>query len=448
MNMKKISLALSFILISVTCLAVPMQQALERALSAKIEEETQQAAMSPTTRTQQIRAALQTVMEQNQRRNRTPMTFDSFLSKAHQLEQKEEQAAHFQDQANAAFYKAFRFKGQPQMLFQGTPDYAADLQGKKYIFIGEASDHDQMPLVRHTAALLKTLRKQNPNAKILLANEFSVVGDTHTWPIRFANIKNKNITTFEGYNELEPVADRLHIDILALDDGCFETDSQGNVFVKVGPSWVAFNAKDKRIQNIAADFGMDPKDTNMVRATFQYFLISNPYGVELRNRQWVSYIKAVEKYYDIIVVYAGNAHVDISGYRDSVALMLNPTQAVSISLYSTEDLSAGEQAAYAKREEIQNKFKSQPTNEQPLITFDEEEPEDDLDVKFDIDFFKPNYRRYDGKTMTAWYGKHIQNQAAFQLFKKQHAMFENLMGRKPLYFPQWLTLDVYVDGIK
>lgn len=450
--MKKSLLWVLTLLINVPfCTAASTQQTIEAALSAHIQQKTPKAPQDSTlttSRKQQIRLALQAVMQKHQLKNSVPISFDTFLNKSNQLQKTQQQAAHIQEQAQAAFDQAFFFKGQPRMLFQGLPDYAKDLQGKKYIFIGEASDHDQHALVQHTVHILKTIRAKNPQAKMLLANEFSLISDTHTWPIRFANIKNENITTFEGYDVLESVADRLNIDILALDDGCFEEDATGTFFSKIGPQWVSFNPKDSRIQNIASDFGMDSTDPNMTAVSFQYFLASNPYGVELRNRQWVSYLKAIESFYDIIVVYAGNAHVDISGDRDSVPLILNPLQAVTIYLYSTEELPAQLKEDYATREKIQNKFKNKTEDLQPIETFEDNLEEEDLsdDIDFTIDFSKPNYRRYDGKITTAWREKHIRNQSAFNTFKQQQFAFENLLGRKPLNFPQWLTFDVYLDG--
>jgi len=450
--MKKFNLFLLFVL-SPFCVyaAAPSQQAIMDALSAKIDEKPANQSAGPVAKTddtkQQIRLALQAILEKNQFGQKPVINLDTFLQRAQVLKQKDSQAQHIKDQEDESFHSAFYFKGRPQLMFQGTPDYATDLQGKKYIFISETSSHDQYNLVKHTVKILEILHKKNPNAKILLANEFSVAKDTYVWPIRFADEENENIITYPQYADLEEAADRLNIDILALDEMSYHIDKQGNSHSKVGPQWVAFDKKDKRIKTFSDELGMDFNDSRQALAAFQYFLYSNEYGVELRNRQWGTYIKVIKDFYDIIVVYAGSAHLRFAGSKNSVPLMLNPKNAVIISLNSNEEISTEEQQHYDKREELQEKFTPNVKDSAKIQTFDDGKGAEDLsDIpELKLDFSKPHFRRYDGKAMANWYKNHIRNQEAFENYQQQHKAYEQLVGKSPLFFPDWLTFDVYMD---
>ena len=454
--MKKFSLFLSFIGIFFCGPAIAkfIPQDVATSMAAQAENSAPKAKLPGNTsgtltadeRKQLIRLMLQAILERNQFGQRPAMSFADFMQRAQELEQKNSQAKHFQDQEDEAFHSAFYFKGRPQLMFQGTPDYAAELKDTKYIFISEASNHGQQSLVEHTISILETLRAANPGANILLANEFSVARDTYVWPIRFANVQNENIITYDEYSDLEKAADRLGIDILALDETSSFTDELGESYAKVGPQWVAFDKKDPRIQTFSKELGLDFNDSRQALAAFQYFLYSNDYGVELRNRQWGAYIKVLKDFYHIVVVYAGSAHLRFAGSKNSVPLMLNPKNAVVISLNSDEKLSAEEQQHYENREKLQEQFTPKAKDTAAIQTFNDGKGAENLsDIpERKLDFSKPHFRRYDGKVMNKWCEEHIRNQEALEVWQQQHKAYEDLVGKSPLYFPDWLTLDVYL----
>ena len=394
-------------------------------------------------------------MNRSQFNQSNAISFSDFLNRANQIELKNQRAFDIESQADAAFASAFWFKGRPQLMFQGMPDYSKDIAaymkgytGKKYIFIAEASDHDQKTLVKHAIKILGSLRKDNPGAKILLANEFSVVSNTSTLPIRFSGHKRQGFDTFDSYDLLEEAADQLGFDILALDDYSFVQTNPDTYFAKVGPAYIAINKTDPRIKQIADDFGYDPAEGSRVLFAYShYFLVSNTYGVELRNQQWVSYIKALQPFYDIIVVYGGSGHLRISGFANSVPLMLNPTRAVTISLNSKEELAPFVQEHYQTRKNIQEKFEAKSDSISEPEYFDDGKGNEDLSDTADhkINFSKPHYRRENGVVFGNWYRQHVRNQEAFNNYQQQYAAFEKLVGKSPLHYPKWLTYDVYLD---
>ena len=449
-----------------TAQALTLNQALGQKVSVAVEQHAQQRTVKPNaqppkavdSRQAKIREALKSIMVKNQFSRAEKISFATFLSRSQQADRFLEQASALRTKREGFFYKAFYFKGQPEMLFQGSVPYQKQLTGKKYIFVSEASAHDTISLVKEMTAILAQVRKANPQAHILLASEFSLVSDMQAWPIRFAGKTNRNMFTYDTYSSVDEAANRLGMDVLALDDAISAQDEQGVWYAKIGSTWVRYDSQSPQVRQIAQDFDLDPAQLGedyavTLFATFQYFIASSTQGIVLRNRQWFEYIHALAPFYDVIVVYGGNGHLSIEADRDSVALLLNPQQAVSLSLYTSEELSPAAQAAYDKRAQAQAHFQA---DTQDLVSqasaqvdsLPNEGEEEDLSGELDgsFDFSKPYYRLYQPALMQAWRQKHIRNRVAYEHFMGTYRDFESLIGRGPLHFVNWTDIEVHVPG--
>lgn len=98
------------------------------------------------------------------------------------------------------------------------PDYAQETQNVKYIYVTDASDHGTKSIPYEVNVLLQQIRRARPKARILLALEFAVREDPHALPIHFAGEKELPFTIDQSYSFLIKKADKLDIDVLALDD--------------------------------------------------------------------------------------------------------------------------------------------------------------------------------------------------------------------------------------
>ena len=98
------------------------------------------------------------------------------------------------------------------------------------------------------------------------------------------------------------------------------------------------------------------------------FLYRSTWGVAKRNEQWTRYIQALTPFYDIIVVYAGNAHLDNNVYQEtSVLPKIIHRPYVLLNFYTAEQLSEFDQNFYAKCEQIQEEEQASVViNEGPL----------------------------------------------------------------------------------
>lgn len=185
------------------------------------------------------------------------------------------------------------------------PDYGALTKNIPVIYLTDASGHSERAIINEVKQVLQAVRKANPQARIVLAMEFAEMLYNAT-PIRFAGEPKEFMRITSPYDYLVPVADKLNIDILGLDD-LFFVQNQHSPQLKIGNKMLVLNEKP----------GMHPdfiKDLNHLSSTDWNNLIGyvgmSAYGVKLRNEQWARYIKAVKPYYDIIIVYAGQGHVD------------------------------------------------------------------------------------------------------------------------------------------
>lgn len=211
------------------------------------------------------------------------------------------------------------------------PDYAREAKGFSYIYLTDASGHGTQSITQEVAHVLRSVRQANPQARILLAFEFAYMTDFAT-PMHFARQSNDKMDLYPVTNSLVPLADQLNIDVLALDDNILMKDSDED-----GDPYLVY-----KIGNILLAKQVDPEtvtdSTVFERAYEELYLWANAttLGIYLRNEQWISYIKAVKPYYDIVIVYAGGGHIESS----TLPTLDVPNQigkdAVTFNLYTAE----------------------------------------------------------------------------------------------------------------
>ena len=126
---------------------------------------------------------------------------------------------------------------------QERPRYGKETKGIKYIYVTDASSHDTQSIPAEVGVLLQQVRKANPQAKILLAVEMAFRVNLDNLPIQFAHTSNESIQLAGPYQQLKQTADRLEVDLLALDD-MIMSDVGERVGIKLGKiSAQAFQSK-------------------------------------------------------------------------------------------------------------------------------------------------------------------------------------------------------------
>lgn len=133
--------------------------------------------------------------------------------------------------------------------------------------------------------------------------------------------------TDEPYAQLIPQADRLDIDVLALDDNLWRPMGRGVYSNRIGTylkgmcESVSVPVEAKEYNNYTGTklgqllIAIPTPYNNVVfpHQNFQKFtgfLLMSTLGRLLRNEQWTSYLKAAKPFYDIVIVYAGNGHIN------------------------------------------------------------------------------------------------------------------------------------------
>lgn len=212
-------------------------------------------------------------------------------------------------------------KENPNMVFSpqieyknAAPDYSHAFT-HKYIFISENISHDTKSAPQEVINILKAARNARPNAKILLAQEFLIwTGESNASLLKKPG---QNSELYSGYPEVTQAADKLGIDQLALDDAPYYAEDK-NVFVKLGKFLVEVTPQDKL--PLLSYTKCDDPLYNRWASAYQFIGIS-PFGVLERNYQWARRIKAVEKNYDLILVYAGSGHLSNTSSNDLQTLL-------------------------------------------------------------------------------------------------------------------------------
>ena len=216
------------------------------------------------------------------------------------------------------------------------PDYGVYARQTPYIYLADASGHGVKTIVNEVKQVLHSVRRFNPQARILLALEFASMQDPQP-PIRFAGQENDSVYIFKSYAGLVPVADELDIDILALDDA-ISGSGESLSFIKTGNYLVVMNNEDH------PGFVQNPLDlTNQEWSNWDGFISISPLGMRFRNEQWANYINAVKSFYDIIIVYAGNAHINhrLNSWKDVPELV--GEKYITFNFYAAEKQSEKQQ---------------------------------------------------------------------------------------------------------
>ncbi|MBP3513826.1 MAG: hypothetical protein J6J74_05015 [Elusimicrobiaceae bacterium] len=150
----------------------------------------------------------------------------------------------------------------------------------------------------------------------------------------------------EEYAPAFKAADQLGIDQLALDDdipGMIEDQ----VAAKVGEFVVWTTPEDKVPTWKHITKRRASAETKRFYALRQVLSVS-PWGVRERNREWARRIKAVLPLYDIVLVYAGQGHLDTTYHMD-LQPMLEQKTFMNITLYPMEELPQDIEEYYAQR---------------------------------------------------------------------------------------------------
>lgn len=264
-----------------------------------------------TARQQQITAALDNVRLKLEDPNLAEhvVSWEEFSYQTQQLTQKgEERVRQLQQvvieqlknpELKKVFYNLPYYTPRP-----GRPDYVQQTRGIPYIYLTDASGHGTQTILNEVIRVMRAARQANPQARILLALEFAVMLDFSS-PIQFAGQKNEDFFLDEKYEPLKTLADQLNMDLLALDDVIWWQWDKDVLGYKIGDRLLAVPS-DIALENCT------PQQLDDVRG----IVGASTWGMQRRNEQWVSYLRAVKPFYDVIIVYGGSGHLDTSNMHE------------------------------------------------------------------------------------------------------------------------------------
>lgn len=307
-----------------------------------------------------------------------------------QIQQDLSELAGVKVQLTKAQWMQRKVEMQPQ---QGTLNYAEVTKGKKYIFISEL--HEVAPVQAEVQQILKAVRAKNPGKKILLATEFASLQHPQSNPLQ---LNNRSSLHDYGYDWIPDTADKLKIDVLALDDEIVQFLADGTTLVKVGEQYLRTNVETdprsvqilqrfpddfkgpfpskpgientcafevlhkkapaafkavtaQQIKEATAAIAPNPGDekwyavymncvktsraTQVSQADLKRLLkaqyvgreiLGSYWGIIQRNKQWANRINQVAPNYDIVIVWAGGAHVDNPDSWPSTDVLLNQAE--------------------------------------------------------------------------------------------------------------------------
>ena len=254
----------------------------------------------------------------------------------------------------------------------GLPDYGSLAHDKKYIYIAESSVHNTHTLPREGAKVLEEIRNANPNARILLALEMAILTKQTDSPLLAQQQTSDSSPIFihPDYRALSDTAQRKNIDVLALDDYLlFDTKFANTYVAKVGSYAVRFDTSTSRVRRVGSIYGESFKKAP---ADVVYdFLSRSSWGVQQRNDQWVRYIQAIADFYDIIIVYAGNAHLLLNIYY-SIPNAIGE-DGLLLEMLTPEQLPQETQQLADKATEAQSKYEFSPEYTTVALTSYEKE---------------------------------------------------------------------------
>ncbi len=227
----------------------------------------------------------------------------------------------------------------------GLPPYSQLIKGQNTIFIAEDINHETTSAINHAANIIRIIRKENPQARILLASEFlNWLGDEAPGLLKKAGEKT-NLYISEGYMPVFRAADQANIDQLALDDFIWTTQDNISI-VKIG-NFAVYASLEDQVPSLNLE---QDKLEDLVLSSMQLISVS-PWGVRERNRQWARRINALRPFYDIIIVHAGAGHLATT-YSMDLAPMLHVADYLLISLLPMEQLPENKKIFYENRSNI------------------------------------------------------------------------------------------------
>ena len=276
-----------------------------------------------------------------------------------------------EEQDLSQFISAEKLVAISQTPHLARPDYARLTEGKKFIYIAESSGHNTRTLPREGARILEEIYQANlPNTRILLALEMATLTNQFASPLLPSQSEQStaNIDIYADYRVLADTAHKKGIDVLALDDSAiFATQFADTFIAKLGAYAIRFRPDTSKVQRLIAPYKNAYNESEFSPVAAVYDLLSrSSWGMQQRNDQWVRYIQSIADLYDIIIVYAGNAHLLLNvGY--SVPNLIGE-DGILLELLTTEQLSQEVQQFADKAQEVQGKHQLSPEFQPSKLT--------------------------------------------------------------------------------
>ena len=234
------------------------------------------------------------------------------------------------------------------------PPYEQMAKGQRFVFIAEAVNHETPDAINEAAAIIQAVRKANPEARILLASEFLVwMGDPQCSLLQKADEK-PCLAALPPYAPVFKSAQKAGVDMLALDDFICMHYLDNYSGVKIGKFVVFVNPKDK-VPSL--NLSQDPQDDLLLSA--EQLIAVSPWGARERTHQWARRIKALQPFYDIILVHAGDGHINTT-YSLDLAPMLKIKNYLLITLVPFKELPPDVAQEYEHRAEITEQYNWEP----------------------------------------------------------------------------------------
>ncbi len=234
-----------------------------------------------------------------------------------------------------------------------TPPYEQMTKGHRFIFIAESINHETPLAINEAVTIIKSIRKANPKARILLASEFLVwTGEPECSLLQKADGESC-LSAGSAYIPTFEAAKQAGVDLLALDDFICTHYLDNYSSVKMGQFLVFVSPKD---DVPSLNISSNPADDLVLSA--EQFIAISPWGVRERTRQWARRINALRPFYDIILVHAGDGHINTT-YSLDLAPMLKIKDYLLITLLPFKDLTPDAAQYYERRAQLAEQYNLQ-----------------------------------------------------------------------------------------
>lgn len=234
-----------------------------------------------------------------------------------------------------------------------TPPYEQMAKGHRFIFIAESINHETPLAINEAVTIIKSIRKANPKARILLASEFLVwTGEPECSLLQKADGESC-LSAGSAYIPTFEAAKQAGVDLLALDDFICTHYLDNYSSVKMGQFLVFVSPQD---DVPSLNISSNPADDLVLSA--EQFIAISPWGVRERTRQWARRINALRPFYDIILVHAGDGHINTT-YSLDLAPMLKIKDYLLITLLPFKDLTPDAAQYYERRAQLAEQYNLQ-----------------------------------------------------------------------------------------